>query len=101
MVAGQPCLANDFQAMLAPDTGDLYQIDLDRCHTTVQTPRWIETVERNKTEEYAAKCLQKLRLLGKHTLAKLGELDRRRDVHRSSDRAGGLPGTGGIDKVAS
>ena len=101
MVAGQPCLANDFQAMLAPDTGDVYQIDLDRCYTTVQTRRWIETVERNKTEEYAAKCLQKLRLLGQHTLAKLDELDRRRDVRRSLDRAGGLHGAGGIDKVAS
>ena len=72
MVEAHLCLAYDFQAMVAPVTGDIYQIDLDRCGVA-NAPN---NINRNVSLdlEYSAKCGRTLQLLARRTLARLAEV---------------------------
>ena len=77
MIEEQLCLVDDFQAMLAPDTGDIMQIDLDRCYgyffNTTRRPGG-RNHSKTQLQDDAGKCSQTLRRLARHTLARIADV---------------------------
>ena len=69
MVAEQLCLVHDFQVMVALGTGDVYQIDLDRCHQAGHTNNVLSAASQQ------TRCVDNLRLLAAHALARLAKVE--------------------------